>query len=208
MKGNSRPPSLYLLSPANVNGKRAAMLRRPQATFELAVRLRSNGALLGEVFSFMSGLYFRGKLTYAKKFASHPAAPENVFVITSSQGLVSPDRLITLDDLDALASVPIDSEDPRYAELLKKDALRLANAIGSQAQVVLLGSIATSKYLAPLVEVLGDRLVFPLDFIGRGDLSRGGLLLRAAATGQELTYSPLGPATRHGPRPSRLTPLV
>ena len=45
-----------------------------RATFDLAVRLRGpGGAALGEVFSFMSGLYFRGKLAYARTFPAPPA---------------------------------------------------------------------------------------------------------------------------------------
>jgi len=53
---------------------------------------------------------------------------------------------------------------------------------------VLLGSIATPKYLEPLNEVLGPRLHVPQEFIGRGDMSRGALMLRCAAEGHELTY--------------------
>ena len=71
-------------------------------------------------------------------------------------------------------------------------------------RVVLLGSIATSKYVEPLLEVFGDRLLFPAEFVGRGDMSRGGLMLRSARAGAELTYVPVAGATRRGPRPARL----
>jgi hypothetical protein len=37
-------------------------------------------------------------------------------------------------------------------------------------------------------------------------MSRGGLLLRAADAGQELTYEPVAGAVRHGRRPPRLAP--
>jgi len=70
---------LYLLSPANVHGKRAQRVKRAEATFDLAARLRTQGAPLGEVFSFMSGLYFRGKLTYAKTFGAAPAGIDPVW---------------------------------------------------------------------------------------------------------------------------------
>ena len=34
--------------------------------------MRDGGAPIGEVFSFLSSLYFRGKLTYAQRFAAPP----------------------------------------------------------------------------------------------------------------------------------------
>src|SRR5258705_137811 len=73
--------------------------------------------------------------------------------------------------------------------------------------VVLLGSIATGKYVDCLLEVFGPRLVFPAAFVGRGDMSRGGLLLRAARSGKELAYTPIAGATLHGPRPPKLPTL-
>ena len=51
-------------------------------------------------------------------------------------------------------------------------------------QFVLLGSVATDKYVGPLLDVFGDRLYFPATFAGRGDMSRGGLLLRARGEDQ------------------------
>ena len=73
--------------------------------------------------------------------------------------------------------------------------------------MVLLGSIATGKYVDPLLAVLGERLLFPADFVGRGDMSRGGLLLRCARAGTELAYVGVRDAVRRGPRPPRLAPL-
>ena len=62
---------VFLLSPARSDGRRAKMLLNPRAEFSLAVRLREpDGAEIGEVFSFLSKLYFRGKLTYAREFAA------------------------------------------------------------------------------------------------------------------------------------------
>jgi hypothetical protein len=72
---------------------------------------------------------------------------------------------------------------------------------------VLLGSIASEKYVAVLGSIFGDRLLFPSDFVGRGDMSRGGLLLRAARDGAELAYEPVLGAQRRGKRPPRLTPV-
>jgi hypothetical protein len=58
-----------------------------------------------------------------------------------------------------------------------------------------------------LLAVLGERLHFPAEFVGRGDMSRGGLLLRAVRAGVELAYLPVAGAVRHGARPPRLPPL-
>jgi len=69
---------------------------------------------------------------------------------------------------------------------------------------VLLGSVASEKYTGPLLEVFGERLLFPTDFVGRGDMSRGGLMLRCARSGIELPYIPVRGALRHGARPPRL----
>lgn len=71
---------------------------------------------------------------------------------------------------------------------------------------MLLGSIATDKYCGVLLEVFGPRLRFPAEFVGRGDMSRGGLLLRAARSGTELRYVRVLDAVRRGPRPARLDP--
>lgn len=178
---------------------------RPEATFERAVRLRSDGIPLGEIFSFMSGLYFRGKLTYAKTFASPPPGVAGAYVITSARGLVPADTHTTLQDLQVLAGTDIDHLDDVYTRTLQEGARALFDQMGPDCEIVLLGSVATLKYLKPLVDVFGSRLIFPIEFIGRGDLSRGGLLLRASESKKELAYVPLGESTRHGPRPSRLS---
>ncbi len=200
-------PVVFLLSPASTGGERARLIFREQARFDLALQLRTpEGALLGDVFSFLSGLYFRGKLTYARAFARPPAGAPGVLVITPSEGLRSPDILVTLDRLRGYAEVPIDLAEARYRQPLIRDAKGLFELIGPDCDVVLLGSVATGKYAEPLTEVFGRRLLFPTDFVGRGDMSRGGLLLRAAAAQRELGYGPIAGAVRHGPRPQRLTP--
>jgi hypothetical protein len=183
----SARPRVFLLSPAHCGGERANLLFREGANFDLARRVRRPpGAPLGEVFSFLSGLYFRGKLAYAEAFASPPAGRAGVYVITPNEGLRRPDEPVDLARLRAFAQVDIDADDARYHRPLHRDALRLAAALGPAGEVVLLGSVATGKYVDPLTRALGDRLRFPPDFVGRGDMSRGGLLLRCARAGQEL----------------------
>jgi len=179
---------VFLLSPAHCGGKRAGLLMRPQATFDLARRLREGGAGIGEVFSFMSGLYFRGKMAYSAAFAHPPAGGPGVSVIVPGIGLAPPDHRVDLAGLRLIAQIPVDLAEDRYRLPLVHDAQQLAEKLGAQGQVVLLGSLATPKYLEPLREVFGDRLRYPADFVGRGDMSRGSLMLRCAKENRELTY--------------------
>jgi hypothetical protein len=199
---------IFLLSPAHCGGLRAQMVLSERASFDLAQRVRVAGAPLGEVFSFLSGLYFRGKLTYARAFANAADGRAGVFVLTPTDGLRPADEPVDLARLRRFATVDIAGDDPRYREPLDRDARQLARRIGPGGEVVLLGSIATGKYVEPLLAVLGERLRFPADFVGRGDMSRGGLLLRCARAGTELTYVGVRDAVRRGPRPPRLPPPV
>jgi hypothetical protein len=196
---------IFLLSPAQCDGKRAAMLLAPTAEFALAAALRSGGAPLADVFSFLSGLYFRGKIAYARAFARPREGVGGAFVITSCRGLRSPDERIDGATLREFAAVPIDSAEQRYHRPLALDARALAEAAGDDCEIVLLGSIATPKYSSIFRATVGDRLRFPRDFVGRGDMSRGAMLLRAVAEGRELVYAPLDGARLHGPRAPRLT---
>jgi hypothetical protein len=172
------------------------MILRPQAQFPLARQLRGDGAPLGEVFAFLSGLYFRGKLAYARAFAR----PEDSLVITPNRGLLPVDTIVTTQDIEEFGEVDISDDDPRYTVPLVCDLKKLESA-------VLLGSIASAKYVEPMREILGDKLLVPAEFAGRGDMSRGGLLLRHARAKKELTYEPITTAARHGPRPARLKRL-
>jgi hypothetical protein len=202
-----QPPQIFILSPANCSGQRASLLFNPRAEFFLARRLRGDeGAPLGDVFSFLSGLYFRGKLTYARAFARGKGAIGGIAIITAGRGMVHPDTIMRLDDLREFAEVPIDLDEPRYREPLAQDAARLVAALPPSGRVVLLGSIASNKYVEVLLAALGERLVFPQAFVGRGDMSRGGLLLRAVDDGNELTYIPVAGALRRGTRPGKLPP--
>jgi hypothetical protein len=154
----------------------------------------------------MSGLYFRGKLSYASVFARPPSGLEGVYVIVPGRGLLSPDTRIALEDLRSIARVPVDLADPRYTQPLVGDAVRLADALGAAGQGVLLGSVATEKYVGPLRQAFGTRLCIPREFVGRGDMSRGGLMLRCVEAGRELTYLPADGVARRGRRPPKLTP--
>jgi UTP-glucose-1-phosphate uridylyltransferase len=198
---------VFLLSPARCDGVRARILLNPHATFPRAVRLREKeGAELGEVFSFLSGLYFRGKLTYARAFAHPPKGVAPALVITTDRGMMAPEARVTRDDLLAFAQVDIAGGDERYLTPLRRDAEALAEKITPRTLVVLLGSIATGKYVDTFLDIFGERLVFPVDFVGRGDMSRGGLLLRCAVDRTELAYIAVAGAVRKGTRPPKLEP--
>jgi len=198
---------VFLLSPAYAGGQRARMIMSERAQFDLARRLRSNKPpTLGEVFAFLSGLYFRGKLAYANVFAPRRRRPSSVLVITPTRGLVPATTRIGLADLREFAGVDIHEDDPRYRAPLERDVQRLANKLPADSQIVLLGSIATAKYVDVLLEHFGQRLCFPADFVGRGDMSRGGLLLRCAVDRSELNYIPVSGAARKGKRPPKLEP--
>jgi hypothetical protein len=204
---------IFLLSPANCSGQRARMVLSDRAQFDLAVRLRGEqGVPIGEVFAFISGLYFKGKLAYALAFAnpSDPGAEltgSGALVITPTAGLRPVETAVTTAAIHAFAAVDIAANDPRYRGPLVASARALDEEIGPDCEVVLLGSIASAKYVDVLTEVFGDRLQFPIDFVGRGDMSRGGLLLRCARSGDELPYVPVQGAVRHGPRPPKLAPI-
>ena len=198
---------IFLLSPANAGGERAKMLLRGGATFDLADRLRKGAASLGETYAFISGLYFRGKLAYSQAFAAPPPGVAGSWVITTSRGLLPPETPLTVEDLQQIGSVPIDAADPRYRVPLERDCRTLNELAGEHCDFVLLGSVATVKYLEPMFEIFGHRLLFPEEFVGRGDMSRGGLMLRCARAGLLLTHVPLGKLTRHGERPPKLPRL-
>lgn len=196
-----RPSRVFLLSPASCAGKRAQLLFNPRATFSVAMRLRESGGVpLGEAFSFLSGLYFRGKLAYATRFGRPPTGSEPAFIITTNRGLMPPSRAVTIADLREFATVDIDVEESRYREPLLRDARELVATLPPATEVVLLGSIATGKYVDLFDAVFRDRLLFPPEFVGRGDMSRGALLLRRAREGVELTYTGVVGAVRHGRR--------
>jgi hypothetical protein len=198
---------VFLLSPAHCGGRRAQILMREGASFALALALRQpEGVPLGEAFAFLSGLYFRGKLAYARAFGRPPRGMARALVITPTRGLVDAEERIGVADLREFGSVDIREDDPRYRGPLERDAAALARALPASAKAVLLGSIASDKYVPVLLEHLGDRLHFPGDFVGRGDMSRGGLMLRCVLEARELDTRPVAGAERRGARPAKLAP--
>jgi hypothetical protein len=208
LAGAERPARVFLLSPANASGERARLMLRKEATFPLARRLREEGLPLGEVFSFISGLYFRGKLAYARAFAEPPPAVPGILVITACGGLVSPDRVVTREELARISAGSVEADEPKYRIPLERDARILASLLGAKVEIVLLGSVATPKYVEPLLGIFGERLLFPAEFAGRGDMSRGGLMLRCVRADVQLTYVPVGSGKRHGPKPPKLPKLT
>lgn len=200
-------PRIFLLSPANVAGRRAKILLNREASFELARRLHAGGKVtLGEAFTFMSGLYFRGKLAYARAFAQPPPGLMGAYVITSNRGLLPAETPITAEELDSFSAAPIDARNKSYSEPLVRTALALAD-IDPACSVVLLGSVASGKYTEHLLPIFGANLQFPLEFVGRGDMSRGGLLLRSVASNQMLDHVPVAGASLKGKRPPKLIPM-
>ncbi len=188
--------TIFLISPANLSGKRGQMILNADATFELARALRSPaGAPLGELFQFVSGLYFRGKMSYARAFG-RANGRESSFVMTAGGGLCSLDERVTIARLRGWQSVSVHEKNPHFTAPLQRQASELLDA-NADARFVLLGSVATRKYVKPLLEVFETRLFFPEEFTGLGDMSRGSLLLRAVREGRELAYAPValpGPA--------------
>ena len=185
---SSKAERIFLLSPANIAGVRGLRLMSGLMQSDLATRLQTEGAPLGEIFSFISGLYFRGKLAYSQKFAKVSDGVPPGYVITASAGLISCETLVTLQQLVKLCAGDVDITNDKYRGPLDRDANELSDRVGTDCQIVLLGSIATPKYAQPLLDVFGERLLFPAEFVGRGDMSRGGLMLRCVSSGVELAY--------------------
>jgi hypothetical protein len=183
------------------------MLMREQAEFDLAVRLRGGTATIAEIYGFISGLYFRGKKAYSEVFGAAPEGVSPAMVIVPGLGLVPPETILTLDQLRTVAKVPIEVGNEVFTGPFLRDAVQLKQRYGSSCQYILLGSIATDKYTRTLLDVFGKHLFFPEEFVGRGDMSRGGLMLRCALSGEELSYVTVEGAVRRGARPPKLNPL-
>lgn len=198
---------IFLLSPANLGGTRARLVLNPDAKSDLACRLRANGVALGELFTFLSSLYFRGKLAYSKAFCLPPSACSGSYVITANAGLLDPETIVVLDQVRGMAAARIDAEERAYRAPFELSCRLLSEKIDDSCDIVLLGSIATPKYVEPLLQIFGERLLFPAEFVGRGDMSRGGLLLRAVKAQSELAYTSVLSSTRHGARPPKLLPV-
>ena len=180
------------------------MLIRESADFDLARRLREGVSTIGEVYSFISGLYFRGKMTYAETFRAAPPGLPPSLVMVPGAGLIPPETMISVEQLHAISEISVAEDNPQFRDPLMRAAEMLDEHVGKDCSYVLLGSVASAKYTTPLLETFGERLLFPVDFVGRGDMSRGGLLLRQAHSGVELPYVPVKGAPLRGARPPRL----
>jgi hypothetical protein len=202
---------LFLLSPASLTGLRAGQLTSPRATFAAAVQYRSEGGVpIGDAFAFMSALYFRGKLAYARRFVSPDGAGggTGIYVITPGFGLVAPDWCLTADRMKRMRRIAVDARSRAFARPLREHASILSEALPDAAQVILLGSVATGKYVDVLRPVFGERLRFPALFAGLGEMARGGLMLRAAREGKELEYVTLDAPRRRSPGASGRMPAL
>lgn len=194
------PSTVFLLSPAYCGGRRAAILLNPQSPAVTSQALRAGTLSLGSAFAFMSGLYFRGKLAYAERFGQ-------ALVITPTRGLQPPSLPFSLALLREFAVGDVSLDSSIYRAALERDIQAMARKLTRGSEVVLLGSVASGKYVDVLLPILGDCLRYPTAFVGRGDMSRGGLMLRSAASGDELEYGPLTAGVRpRGPRPPKLDP--
>ena len=193
---------LFLLSPASLTGLRAKQMTSTRAQFAVAQLYRSpEGVAIEDAFAFMSALYFRGKIAYARRFADAPPdLGSGIFIIAPGYGLVPAGWKLDQERMKKMRRTAVDLEVPSYRRALERDARRIADA-APEASIVLLGSIATGKYVDVLWPIFGQRLLFPISFVGIGDMSRGSLMLNAARSGEELEYSTLD-VPRHRPRKS------
>lgn len=169
------------------------MLLRPESNSAVGKRLhRGEVVTLGEVFSFVSGLYFRGKLAYASRFA----AAEDVLVITPQRGLLPVSTPVSPADLADFSQADIDAGNEEYRRPLEIDLAGLRLTMGDR-RVIFLGSLASGKYVDVLRGALQGRLFFPIRFVGLGDMGRGALLLRHAKAENELDYAPIEELSRY-----------
>jgi hypothetical protein len=204
---------VFILSPARSDGVRAGYLANPKTSIAMGLELQANiKQPIGKVFTFLSGLYFRGKVAYAERFSASAglaASPSvGAWVITSNQGLLPLHAPIGLDDLQSFSRTPIALGEPRYEEPLRRDLARLISDDNSATEYVLLGSVSTDKYTEALVSILGERVLFPVEFLGRGDMSRGALMLRQSRVGEELEYAPLAGILKPRKRLAKATPVA
>src|SRR5213595_1599635 len=107
------------------------MILSQRAQFDLARRLRSRErATLGEVFAFLSGLYFRGKLAYANTFARTAEGICGVLIITPTRGLVDAATRVSLRDLRVFAEG--DNADRCHGDRPRQIRADLANLLLSR----------------------------------------------------------------------------
>jgi hypothetical protein len=184
---------IFLLSPASPSGIRAKQMTSTAAQFAVAKMYRSpEGVAIEDAFAFMSALYFRGKIAYARRFAEEG----NIFIIAPGFGLVPAGWKLDPERMKTLRRTKVDVKVPGYRRPLERDARDLSDRLGQGGTAILLGSVATGKYVDVLRPIFQHRLRFPASFAGLGDMSRGAIMLRAVRSGEELEYATFD-APRH-----------
>ncbi|MEP6692288.1 MAG: hypothetical protein ABJD07_14095 [Gemmatimonadaceae bacterium] len=185
-----RRARIFILSPATAHGKKGRVLLEHPPRTPVAKELREHGMPIGSVFRYLSGLYFNGKLAYARAFAQPPASMrEGVYILTTTDGLVPAETRISTADLERFAGAELGNPAGRAA--LDASARELARAMGNACDIVFLGSVAGDKYTGLLEPVFRDRLIFPRELLNRGQLARGALLLTCVIEERELDYAPV-----------------
>ena len=183
---------IFLLSPATAHGPKASTLVEDPPRTPAARRLQTPGGMtLGALFTHLSGLYFTGKLAYARQFANPPStlAVRGVHVVTFTHGLLDPDTAVDLDMLRRFRAAGATEFDTVSRVALEASARSLAEVLGEvRCDVVLLGSVHSTKYTEILEPIFGERLRVPRDLVRRGHLQRGGLLLECVEARRELDY--------------------
>lgn len=182
--------NVFLLSPANLSGTRARQMISPRAMSAAGIAYRSqDGVRIADAFTFMSALYFRGKHAYVRAFAApHPRIGETAYVIAPGYGLVTLDWRLDQEKMKKLARTKIDVRSRAYTAPLRRACRELESKLEPEDIVVLLGSVASGKYVDVLEPIFGARLRFPRIFAGMGDMQRGSVMLKAAAAKRELEY--------------------
>jgi hypothetical protein len=125
------PHKIFLLSPANLSGLRAKQLASPRAKFATALKYQSpEGVPIAEAFAFMSALYFRGKIAYARHFAD---PKDGVLIITSGYGLVPPEWPLNEERMKRMQKIDVDVASRSYTKPLKDHAKQLASMLQPDA---------------------------------------------------------------------------
>ena len=193
MEVENPTPRIFLLSPASTDGLRAQQLTSPRAGFGAAERYRSpEGVTIEEAFTFMSSLYFRGKIGYARHFAAPPpelALGSRTTASWSSlpaSGWCRRACRITPEEMKKLRRTPVDLKSRAYCAPMKKHVEQLRDlapdGLGGAP-----GQRRDRQVRGPAAAGPRDRLLFPRDFAGAGDMKRGGMMLRAVREDRELS---------------------
>ena len=146
--------------------------------------------------------------TYASRFGRPPPSLPPALVITPTRGLQSPSLPISRSLIEEFAS--LDWHRPTRAFWIRSSRVRVSFVHRSSQRCAWSCSGASRRAGTSSRWRASSRAGcnYPAEFVGRGDMSRGGLLLRHAEEGRELDYVPLAAGlTRHGAKPPKLPPL-